>query len=251
MSEFTTPDCVVCGCVQDGHCLCIPSKPAANPEFKAYGSARMRFVESDEKADIREANDYLHDHGYNSLKRTNGYYTDCMQHDTCVPVVLIVTTTCVDCRGAGAIGDGEDSDDCQNCDAEGMTYVYTPGVRGPNDDKSAGCFDFEHECDDSADAAKAAHALAERYAESEREHDATFQCESQIEGALDSIRSARSQHSAIVREMVAGAMSQDEATTPAVYAALAAQRDGLRASVHADVRRIKLLRDEPWRAVEY
>lgn len=27
--NFLTPDCPDCACVQDGHCLCIPSKPAA------------------------------------------------------------------------------------------------------------------------------------------------------------------------------------------------------------------------------
>ena len=27
--DFLTPDCPDCACVQDGHCLCIPSKPAA------------------------------------------------------------------------------------------------------------------------------------------------------------------------------------------------------------------------------
>ena len=30
--EFSTPDCPDCACVQDGHCLCIPSKPAAQPQ---------------------------------------------------------------------------------------------------------------------------------------------------------------------------------------------------------------------------
>lgn len=28
-TQFSTPDCPDCLCVQDGHCLCIPSKPAA------------------------------------------------------------------------------------------------------------------------------------------------------------------------------------------------------------------------------
>lgn len=30
-STFTTPDCPECGCVQDGQCLCNPSKPSADP----------------------------------------------------------------------------------------------------------------------------------------------------------------------------------------------------------------------------
>ncbi|WP_454833274.1 hypothetical protein [Pseudomonas veronii] len=29
---FSTPDCPDCACVQDGQCLCIPSKPAAQPQ---------------------------------------------------------------------------------------------------------------------------------------------------------------------------------------------------------------------------
>ena len=29
---FSTPDCPDCACVQDGQCLCIPSKPAAKPQ---------------------------------------------------------------------------------------------------------------------------------------------------------------------------------------------------------------------------
>lgn len=29
---FQTPDCPDCACVQDGQCLCIPSKPAAPPQ---------------------------------------------------------------------------------------------------------------------------------------------------------------------------------------------------------------------------
>ena len=32
-SEFQTPDCPDCACVQDGQCLCIPSKPAAVVEL--------------------------------------------------------------------------------------------------------------------------------------------------------------------------------------------------------------------------
>ncbi|MGE8122539.1 hypothetical protein [Pseudomonas fulva] len=32
---FRTPDCPECACVQDGDCLCIPSKPSAEPEVKS------------------------------------------------------------------------------------------------------------------------------------------------------------------------------------------------------------------------
>lgn len=31
-AEFSIPDCPDCACVQDGQCLCIPSKPAAQPQ---------------------------------------------------------------------------------------------------------------------------------------------------------------------------------------------------------------------------
>src|SRR6266404_1037762 len=192
----------------------------ANPEFEAFGSKRMRFVESDEKADINDANDYLP-----RRHSPMGYYTDSGQHETAVPVILAIATTCTACGSSGRVhGDTSDPADtdnlCEPCDGEGCIYSYIPGVRGPNDDKRAGCFDFADEYENADEAAKAAHNIAASYAESEREEDAKFQCEQQIEDALDSIRSARSQHSAIVREMAAGSMSQDEATTPAVYAAL-------------------------------
>ena len=38
--NFLTPDCPDCACVQDGQCLCIPSKPADHPqceECKGWG----------------------------------------------------------------------------------------------------------------------------------------------------------------------------------------------------------------------
>ena len=31
-AEFSIPDCPDCACVQDGQCLCIPSKPVAQPQ---------------------------------------------------------------------------------------------------------------------------------------------------------------------------------------------------------------------------
>ena len=34
--DFLTPDCPDCACVQDGHCLCIPSKPAAQHQGEAF-----------------------------------------------------------------------------------------------------------------------------------------------------------------------------------------------------------------------
>lgn len=41
--NFLTPDCPDCACVQDGQCLCIPSKPAAQhqPEPVVYTTAGM------------------------------------------------------------------------------------------------------------------------------------------------------------------------------------------------------------------
>ena len=41
--NFLTPDCPDCACVQDGQCLCIPSKPAAQhqPEPVSYTTAGM------------------------------------------------------------------------------------------------------------------------------------------------------------------------------------------------------------------
>jgi hypothetical protein len=218
----------------------------SNPEFKAYGSERMRFVESDEKAIVREANDYL-SRGHRNI----GYYTDNCQDQTAVPVVLRESEVCPDCESSGRIGTDDDEDTCQKCDGEGCTYTYVPGVRGPDDDEAAGCFDFADTASDAKEAALRAHSLTERYAEDCRENDAKFQCAQQIESALESIKNARKQHSALIRETkhVAGARYLGMAS--ASYGTLKAARAALRREVSQAHQRIKLLRDEPWRAVEY
>jgi hypothetical protein len=203
-----------------------------NPEFKArWGSARMRYVEKDEKADIREANDYLTRHGYRSLCDISGYYTDHFQDDTATPVLLAESTPCQDCEGLG------------------RTYAYIPGVRGPNDEKGAGCFDFEDTFIDAEEAARAAHELAKRYAEAAQEDDVKFQCEQQIEDGLDLIRKARQKHSVLIVER--DEWRYDIGTLPAHYDLGKAHCATLRRNVSAASARIKLLREKPWLAVEY
>lgn len=39
--NFLTPDCPDCACVQDGQCLCIPSKPAAQPQGDSPTNAAL------------------------------------------------------------------------------------------------------------------------------------------------------------------------------------------------------------------
>lgn len=39
--DFLTPDCPDCACVQDGHCLCIPSKPAAQQQGGPVAICRL------------------------------------------------------------------------------------------------------------------------------------------------------------------------------------------------------------------
>lgn len=47
---FRTPDCPECACVQDGECLCTPSKPSAEPSAP---------VEMDERAEFRREDRYI------------------------------------------------------------------------------------------------------------------------------------------------------------------------------------------------
>lgn len=37
-TEFSTPDCPDCACVQDGQCLCTPSKPSLAPTTDEQGA---------------------------------------------------------------------------------------------------------------------------------------------------------------------------------------------------------------------
>lgn len=117
----------------------------SNPEYKAYGSARMRRIEKDEPGEFRDANEYLRG---SRLANTSGYYCDEFGDETAVPAVYIIEAP----HGA----DDRDT-------------LYYAAVRDPCND-GCGTVDFEESYADAPEAARAAHGLAERYAESERAH---------------------------------------------------------------------------------
>ena len=122
----------------------------SNPEYKAYGSARMRWIEKDEPGEFRDANEYLRG---SRLAHTTGYYCDEFGDETAVPAVYMT--------------DNPDADPWRGS-ADGDTHYYAAVL----DPCNAGCgtVDFEESYADAEEAARAAHGLAERYAESEREY---------------------------------------------------------------------------------
>lgn len=113
-----------------------------NPEYKAYGSNRMRWIEKDEPGEFRDASEYLRG---SRLAHTTGYYCDEFGDETAVPAVYAV----------------EWNEDSGACD-------YYAAVLDPCND-GCGTVDFAESYADAEEAARAAHGLAERYAESERE----------------------------------------------------------------------------------
>ena len=132
----------------------------SNPEHKAYGSARMRWVEKDEPGKFRDANEYLHG---SRLAHTTGYYCDAFGDETAVPAVYIIEAS----HGA---------DDCDT--------LYYAAVLDPC---NAGCgtVDFAESYADASEAARAAHGLAERYAESEREFNENENNKIRLENLMD------------------------------------------------------------------
>ena len=128
----------------------------SNPEYKAYGSNRMRWAEKDEPGEFRDANEYLRG---SRLAHTTGYYCDEFGYETAIPAVY-VTVSYVE---AGC---------------------YYSAVLDPCND-GCGTVDFAESYTDASEAARAAHGLAERYAESAREMNAatvgnSWYCEKHI-----------------------------------------------------------------------
>lgn len=156
-----------------------------NAEFKAWGSARMRWVEKNEPGVLTDANEYLHG---SRLSHTTGYYTNSHCDETAVPAVYTVDKPSVEpWRGS----------------ADGDTHHFA-AVRDP-DNEGCGVVDFEESYADPVEAARAAHGLAERYAESEREYADNEDNKLLLENLLDDVRELRNRHRYLIRALpVAG-----------------------------------------------
>lgn len=140
---------------------------------------------------------------------------------------------------------------------------YVPAVRDPHN-KGAALADFSNLTESKEDAARAADSMAERYAEDERDTDARYQAEQQIEDAKESISTARAQHSALAKELREATRAQFdmlrpdftpsmeiyEKRRPAICKAITDKLKSLRDIVHDEVRRIRRLRNDYWLAVE-
>jgi hypothetical protein len=158
-----------------------PKQP--NPEFAAYGSARMRWIEKDEIGEFRDASEYLRG---SRLGRIEGYYCDSFQDETAVPAVYIIDNPTVEpWRGSA------DSD----------TH-YFAAVRDPVND-GCGVVDFEESYADASEAARAAHSLAERYADVQREFADNEYNKLRLESLSDDVTELRRRHHYLIRALPA------------------------------------------------
>ena len=207
-----------------------------NPEFKAYGSDHMQWVE-DWHAEFADATP-CHDVLPRGRNHHTGWYLDSFQSETVHGVVLTIPSACPSCAGTGEIPESGDTEnpalDCDDCDASGTTNSYVAGILDPGNENCV-LVAREDTFDDAEDAARAADRLAELYAEDAREEDAKFQAEQQIESAIEDIDMARRAHSRL--------LTLDDAVG-------ARLRQKQRSSAASAIKRIRLLRKEPWRAVE-
>jgi len=206
----------------------------ANPRFSAYGRYQLEWIEKGEYphqgARLDDANNYIN--AYRALRGTVGYYCDSFYDAIAVPALYVVSTVCDDCAGEG----------CDECD-EGETHAYYSAVRDPHNSDGA-IVDFSEAYDDAEDAARDAHNLAERYTEAAREEDAKFQAEQQIEYALASVKDARIEHSALIRErttLVPESMTKSVALRHC---------SALRAEVTKLAERVRKLRENFWESVQ-
>ena len=134
----------------------------SNPEYKAYGSTRIRWIEKDEPGEFRDANEYLRG---TCLAHTTGYYCDEFYDTTAVPALYV---TRVDCPACADPNRTTDCADCETCGGSGDIFTYYAAVRDPWN-TGCGTVDFAESYADAEEAARAAHGLAERYAEVERQ----------------------------------------------------------------------------------
>jgi hypothetical protein len=181
----------------------------SNPEFKAFGSARMRIVEKDEPGEFRDANEYLRG---SRLARITSYYIDSHQDQTAVPAVYITL-------------DAQDNDD-------DLCPEYWAAVHDPY---NAGCgtVDFEESYSDPLEAAHAAHGLAERYADVEREYSDNDN-KIRLENLLDDVTELRRRHHYLIRALPE---SGDDATG-------ARMREEVRARMTQLIKDIRELRSQ-------
>jgi hypothetical protein len=157
----------------------------SNPEFKAFGSARMRWVEKDEPGEFHDANEYLCG---SRLAHTAGYYLGEFCDGIAVPAVYAVEWN----GYSGA------------CD-------YYAAVKDPYN-TGCGVVDFEEPYADASEAARAAHVLAERYAEIDREYNERERARMEAQELLpEDIRYLRRAHSrALVIDDATGARAREE-----------------------------------------
>lgn len=170
-----------------------------NPAFSIGGYRDLHWVEAAEAKALggkfRDANDYLEDRGPSSLARITGYYTDVDEFgETAVPAVFVTAIVCDDCKGAGC-------DDCE----EGEVFTYYAGMHDPFNDDGSGIVDASEVYSDPAEAARAAHGVAERYAEHQREYQARSREYSEAEEveaqSLSELRRVRSNHTYLIRAL--------------------------------------------------
>lgn len=213
-------------------------------EFTGYGSSRMQWVENwrDEFASSTPCHEVI---GRGSPRYHTGWYIDNDQHELAYGVVLEIAAECDRCKGSGADPDDASGADwtCTKCESEGKLYTYQAGVADPWN-KEAVVVDREDTYTDQDECARAADALAERFAESLCEDDAKYQAESQIETASDDICTTRRAHSRLIGAILKyrdGSYDNASCTR---------ERAMLRAYVHKAVKRIRKLRENFWYSVE-
>jgi len=152
----------------------------SNPEYKAYSSARMRWIEKDEPGEFRDASEYLRG---SRLAHTTGYYCDEFGDALAVPAVYIIEAPIEAPHGV------------YDCDT-----LYYAAVFDPYND-GCGTVDFEESYADAEEAARAAHGLAERYAESEREYSESENNKIRLENLMDDVRELRNRHRYLIRAL--------------------------------------------------
>lgn len=189
--------------------------PTYNPETKAFGD-RVRWIEHASRGlRVSAANDCIE--SSRSYRMPRGYYVDSFQSDTTAPAVIQMPAR----------------------DGEPRYFAAT------SDPWNADCYIVAMDpYSDAAEAARAAHHIAESYAESCRDDDIRWHAERQIEECRETITRNRTKARALMAELRHG---------PRVGAATC---DALRehvARLRAESRdardRIETLIEEPWRAV--
>ena len=109
-AEFSIPDCPDCACVQDGQCLCIPSKPVAQPQGEPVAEIVSKYGDPEAFGE-RELI---------TLKDISKFpYGTKLYADQPAPVAS--NPQCQSCQGRGSLkdADGMDKGYCGPCDGSG------------------------------------------------------------------------------------------------------------------------------------